>query len=268
MPHNDLKLQDYFLFTQFSLSTFELCPLKFKKRYIENLRWNPPHSAKMQNAIRTGMDFHTLASRYFLGIDVGRQYDTYSDELRKWIDNLQSTFVIYNNYRYLPEYKLRMVSNNLRLEANFDLLIVKERSIEIWDWKTGGTVGPHSTRYAGSLQTMVYLFVLKELCRLITSTPIESISMFYWQPDPPQILEHIEYSPDLHQQFRDSLIQKCQYVLGYNFKNLPQSMDSPHCKYCEFIWLCNKADGAIIKRQEDIDDFMAHIDLDLIEELY
>ena len=36
----DLRFVHYFLFTQHSLSTFEKCPLKFKKRYLENLKWD------------------------------------------------------------------------------------------------------------------------------------------------------------------------------------------------------------------------------------
>jgi len=37
--NNDLRFFNYFLFTQQSISTFEKCPLKFKKRYLEGLKW-------------------------------------------------------------------------------------------------------------------------------------------------------------------------------------------------------------------------------------
>jgi len=51
---------------------------------------------------------------------------------------LESYFPKTDDALYLPEYKLRMAKGTLRLEANFDLLVIKKDGIEIWDWKTHG----------------------------------------------------------------------------------------------------------------------------------
>jgi len=69
--NNDLRFFNYFLFTQQSISTFEKCPLKFKKRYLEGLKWKNVISEEAKRRLEMGENFHLMARRYFLGIDTG-----------------------------------------------------------------------------------------------------------------------------------------------------------------------------------------------------
>lgn len=270
----DFKIADYFYFTQVSLATFESCPLKFKKRYIENIKWATSYDEQIKNKIEMGNNFHLIANRYFEGIKPGIEELTEDSELlSKWFVNLKRFFKINNNFRYLPEYKLRLGIDNLKLEANFDLILIKEKEIEIWDFKTGdidnSSKSKTSSKYKNSLQTIVYLFVLKELDEILIGRRInyDKIKMCYWHPDTGDIICEIRYSKELHEEFENMLKNRVEGILNYDFKDFDKEIYKKHCKYCEFNWFCNSQKIDSTKSFEDI-DFLNDLDLDLVAELY
>ncbi len=260
----ELELKDYFLFTQHSLTTFENCPLKFKKRYLEGLKWDSFPDEKIKQRLEMGNDFHLLAYRYFLGIDEGlSDLNEKNVELERWLESLKKSFKIVPDYRYRPEYKVRMADSVLKLEANYDLVLVKGDTIEIWDWKThsgspDSKNAKNKKRYGQSLQTIVYMFVLKEQSRLVAGKDIDcgSISMYYWQPDPPHILEEIRYSSERHEAARNLIREKIQQITGYDYSSFDKTLYMKRCKYCEFNWFCNneRIDFEAIEEDEDFLD--------------
>lgn len=273
----DLRFSDYFLFTQHSLTTFEKCPLKFKERYLEGLKWENPSSEEIKKRLENGNNFHLLAYRYFLGIDTGltEEMEGY-DELNRWMNALCSRFNKEDGLLYLPEYKLRMAKGTLRLEANFDLLIVNEDSIEIWDWKTHGrdrennirNESRESEKLKKSLQSMVYLFVLKEQSKRVTQKEIDckKIRMCYWQPDPPKVLAEINYSDEIHESFKEALKSKIDNILGYDYEGFDKELYKKSCRYCEFNWFCNN-ERIDYKAMEEDEDFLDELDWENVEEL-
>lgn len=269
----DLRYTDYFLYTQHSLATFDSCPLKFRKRYLENLKWDSFPDERIKRSLERGRMFHLLAQRYFMGIDKEPE-ESFKEypELYHWLAELRKGFKMLPEYRYLPEYKLRMCSGIFKLEANFDLLIADNCRIEIWDWKTHGNDGKNSAKAAkrlmNSLQTMVYMFVLKEQSRLITGREIEceNIAMNYWQPDPPGIVARINYSKSLHESFKSSLEKKIRKILEYDYTSFDKNLYVKSCPYCEFNWLCNNEKTDLSNLLED-DSIMDEFDWDSVEEL-
>lgn len=270
----DLRYEDYFLFTQHSLATFQNCPLKFKKRYLESLRWDSSPDESVQSSLEKGRLFHLLAQRYFLGIDCA-PVDYHSDweEVKRWLGALKDTFKLRPNITYLPEYKLRMSRGILKLEANFDLLIVEGDHVEIWDWKTHGNVRrgrqAEEKKLKEALQTMVYMFVLGELYPIVTGKEpdINKITMCYWQPEPAGIIAKIEYSSSLHEKFRRKLEFRINEILDYDYSNFHKEQYTKHCPFCEFNWFCNneKVDFSITDENED---FVEDLDWDNVEEKF
>lgn len=271
----DLQLKDYFLFTQHSLSTFESCPLKFKKRYLENLKWDSFPDENVKRRLEMGNDFHLLANRYFLGVDDGLDgLEDKDEDLQRWLESLKRSFSIMPHYRYYPEYKIRMADSALRLEANYDLILVKGDTIEIWDWKThSGNTGSLNTgnkkRYGESLQTMVYMFVLKEQARLVMGREIdcESISMYYWQPEPPHIIDEIRYSGERHRRAGSLIKDKIERIAGYDYSGFDKTLYMKHCKCCEFNWFCNNEKIDFESIEED-EDFLESLEWECIEEKF
>lgn len=271
----DLRFEDYFLFTQHSLSTFESCPLKFKRRYLENLKWDSFPEEAVRKQLQKGNDFHLLAQRYFLGMDPGLDAGVQEyEEMAGWLDQLYKAFPRQKGVQYLPEYRLRMSSPELKLEANIDLVIIRENSVEIWDWKTHGSMSPtrkatEEKRLNGSLQTMVYLFVVREQLELAAGRQMDDhcLSMHYWTPDPPHRLADIQYSHEMHENFRSRLKQKIKNILTYDFADFDQALYQKHCRYCEFNWYCNNRSVDTEAMQEE-EDFLESFDWDRVEEMY
>ena len=198
------------------------------------------------------------------------------DKLSKWLNTLQTHFKKEDNALYLPEYKLRTAKGNLRLEANFDLLIVREGSIEIWDWKTQG----ESTGDAGinerlrerrlreSLQSKVYLFVLREQLKRVIQKGNENpqIKMCYWQPEPAKTITEIEYSQELHENFTELLESRINTILEYDYNRFDKEMYKKSCRSCEFNWFCNntKVDYKSVEGDIDFLDGLCWDDIDEI----
>lgn len=271
----DLRFVDYFLYTQYSLATFDRCPLKFKKRYLDNLKWDSTPSKDSREKIKRGMEFHLLANRYFMDIDDGlNKVQQPPTELTGWMNNLKRHFPLDDNNIYLPEYKIRMANDELKLEANIDLIVVKPEKLEIWDWKTHGADSKfnettYKNKLINSLQTMVYMFVVKEQINIITDKDFESkdITMYYWQPEPAGIICSIGYSDKMHEQFRQKLRRKMSVIEGYDFLGFNKEQFANHCRYCEFNWFCNNQKVDYQAIEEDT-DFLEEMDWDQVEEIY
>jgi hypothetical protein len=245
--NNGNMLPDNFWFTQNSLSVFEYCPLKFKKRYIDNISPIFMPDGDSMEKIELGRDFHILAKRYFMGIDTCIEDLGGSGILAKWLDNLINSFPITPDIRYLPEYKLRTVSGNMMLEANFDLLVVSKESVEIWDWKTGeskceGEKTRNSIRLSQSIQTKVYMYMLKEQIQFIAGKNTEEtkIAMHYWQPRSAAIVASIEYNTEMHNNFRKSLSLIIDKIYNYDYYLFDRTQYIKKCRYCEYKWACEK----------------------------
>ena len=273
----DLRFADYFLFTQHSLDTFYKCPLKFKKRYMENLKWDSFPDDEVKKSLELGSNFHLLAYRYFMGIDTGLTEDIEGFlELRNWMEALMQTFPKVKGHSYYPEHKIRMSRDLLRLEANIDLIVIKGDNIDIWDWKTHGNSKAKkakreaavSLKHKESLQTIVYMFVLMEQCERLFGRKFEpgNIRMCYWQPDPPLVLTEIIYGSSMHGNFKEILEEKIKGILSYDYKTFDKSLFQKSCKYCEFNWFCNneRVDFEAVKEDED---FLEELDWEGIEEL-
>lgn len=243
----DIRNSPQFYYTQQSLAAFESCPLKFRKRYMEGLRWDSRPDKEAKTALEKGNSFHLLARRYFMGIDYGLNEDAKDFELLAiWVRNLESFFEIRPGALYLPEYALRTNSGGLRLEANFDLLVIEDGRLSIWDWKTHGIQTPEGfknlkDRLEKSLQTMVYLYVLMEEANMLTEKAAdwETITMKYWQPEHPHVIAEIGYDAKKHEGFRKHLQEAVNKVIGYDYSYFDKSLYAKQCKYCEFNWFCN-----------------------------
>ncbi|MDP4180762.1 MAG: PD-(D/E)XK nuclease family protein [Bacillota bacterium] len=266
---NKNLIPEGFLFTQHSLSTFDNCPLKFKKRYIENLKWNSYPDENVKKRLDMGNDFHLIAYRYFLGIEEENIAD---EELLKWLDNLKRSFPLDKNNTYLPEYKIRMADSIFMLEANLDLVIAKNNELQIWDWKThtnaqGAKKGKKSSGFSQKLQTIVYMFALKEQSKRICGmeVPCDNICMNYWQPDPPKTIETIFYSDEKHGLFKEAIESRIKKIMNYDYSEFNKEDYLSHCAYCEFNWFCNNEKINFQVIFED-DDFLDSLNWDDLED--
>ena len=80
-----------------------------------------------------------------------------------------------NNKIYLPEYEVRFNLDGNIITAKYDLIIIDENSIEVWDWKTEN-VKLEYIKVKDRIQTVVYMFLAKEAVCKIFNLNIDSVS--------------------------------------------------------------------------------------------
>ena len=131
------KKLNHFTYSQNSINTYKSCPLKFKYKYIEKVNWKHDdiESREYYESLKVGTEFHLLCERYFSNIPLGITVST-QPKFIKWIEKIKRLIPIQQKYTYLPEYEVRYNLNGNIIQAKYDLIVIKENEIEIWDWKT------------------------------------------------------------------------------------------------------------------------------------
>lgn len=286
MTIHDLRDYDYFLYTQNSIATFENCPMKFQLRYMENLKWETFPDEKVKQNIQRGIDFHLLAYRYFMGLRIDNDEFFEDKQLFKWLKILEYDFKISEKFIYLPEFKIRMTDDILKVEANYDLIIIKDNAIEIWDWKTRSNDNDKKKfdvmdRLKNSFQTKVYMFVLWEQISQIKNIykrkenkelniEEKDLIMNYWNPigqSKNNLIAKVNYSKEYHERIKEILYNKISRIIEYNYNNFEKELYQKHCKICEFNWYCNNEKIDLCKLAEN-EEFIEEFIWDEIEERF
>lgn len=230
-----------FFYTASSISAFESCPLKFKYKYIEGFEWDDENDESDGRKMGAGREFHLAARRCFLGADCPAEFS--DANVSKWISNLKESFQVPKDATILPECKLRLVRGNFRLEANIDLLVIREGRIDIWDWKTGaGKSAGAAARLKDSLQSMVYLVVAGKQLYEITGRNITDteVVMSYWQPEPPGTIAEIRLEERLLEKYFISLTEKINRIRKYDWNSFDRNVFLERCSSCRYLPICNK----------------------------
>lgn len=253
----NLRDKKYFYFTQNSMKTFNDCPFKFKKKYIDNIKWEV--GKEISSKADFGNNFHKIAERYFLGIPIIEE--DLDEELYSAYINLKEAFPKESKNTYLPEYTIRFVDDDIRLESNIDLVIIRpDNHIEIWDWKTNSNL-EKAKNYNSSMQTQVYLYSIKKIAKDILGIDVdyENISMTYFNPEQKIELAKVVYSKELDELYYENISQLIEKIYNYNYQNFDRNKYIKSCKFCEFNLFCNNI------KEKDV-EFSEEIDFDTIDE--
>jgi len=255
----NLKDKKYFYFTQNSLGTFKNCPFKFKKKYIDNVKWQNEDESTMLEHAGFGNDFHKLAQRYFMDIPVYEDSFKDNEELYKAFSNLKEYFPKNKEFKYYPEYSIRYSDGFVRLEANIDLIIEKCDSIEIWDWKTNAK--SDGEKYANSLQTAIYMFVLKKCSKSIFGKEFNDIKMIYFSPERKEKIVSVTYSDEKYKKDEKDVTKLIEKVYNFEWEKFDRTNFIKQCKYCEFNIFCNSI-------KDNVKYEFGKLNWDDIEEIY
>ena len=233
------KLKD-FIYSQNSINTYKSCPLKFKYKYIDNISWRYDDflSNEYYEGLKLGREFHLLCERYFSNIPLG---EINNDKFNKWINKIKKVVPIRNEYTYLPEYEVRLNLNGNKVLAKYDLIVLRENEIEIWDWKTESKEINYKN-VESRVQTILYLVLAKEVIPKVLNIdiPSENITMKYYQPEFNDEPICIKYSDEKHKEYINRINQYITLMKKINYKNdIEIDKNNKHCSYCEFNKLCN-----------------------------
>ncbi|WP_027702543.1 PD-(D/E)XK nuclease family protein [Metaclostridioides mangenotii] len=217
------KLEN-FNYSQNSINTYKSCPVKFKYKYIDKINWmkDDIESRGYYNSLKTGLDFHLLCERYFNSIPVG--IDMISDDDRnkftKWLERVKRDIPIEQNKKYLTEYGIALNLNGNKIQAMYDLIVVGEDSIEIWDWKTE-TRKINYKNVESRIQTIVYMFLAKEVIPKLFGIEVdfENVKMTYYQPGFEDTKISILYDKEKHKTFKNYIVKYVDMIKRTDFED-------------------------------------------------
>ena len=233
-----------FIYSQNSINTYKSCPLKFKYKYIDKINWRQDDigSREYYESLVIGSEFHLLCERYFSNIPLGINENT-NPKFIKWIEKIKKLLPMCSESRhmiYLPEYEIRYSIDGNIISAKYDLIIIKDNSIEIWDWKTENKKVDYKNAQ-NRIQTIVYMLLAKEVIPKLYNIDVDfkDISMKYYQPEFEDEPITISYSEEIHNSYKNRIID---YINRIKESKYLTSKNTNHCKYCEFNKLCNGQD--------------------------
>jgi RecB family exonuclease len=247
-------------FSQAALGTFQVCPLRFRYRYIDDLYWsslwgsNPEERA----AVERGQLFHLLARRYYSGLLPAVWDDpVLAPPLARWLDLLKG-FLPYDPSRldFYPEQELRLSRPDLRLLARYDLLTVdRSGRAVIYDWKTERRL-PRRDYFLNHIQTIVYRYVLVAAGGAYAPEGAfapEQVAVTYWNPLHPDRWETYPYTSAQYE--RDG--QLLQQLVGRILQTPPEGFlatpDLRVCRACEYAPVCHgKKPEELIREEEEL----------------
>ncbi|MBZ9636272.1 PD-(D/E)XK nuclease family protein [Clostridium sp. FP1] len=233
----DIRKLNHVYYSQNLLNTFDKCPFKFKIKYLDNVRWKKDSKSDEDyyENMDMGLDFHLTAQRYFSNIPV--VINDSNTELLHFTNSLREKFIILDENIYLPEYEIKMRKDNIRIQAKYDLIIIKPNNkIEIWDWKTENRKLDYK-EVSKRMQAIVYMYILGERSLEIFDRDIclENISMKFWQPQFKEDIITINYSESKHKINEEKIMQLTRRLDNYDFSlDFNIELYSKQCKYCEF----------------------------------
>lgn len=255
----NLKDKKYFYFTQNSLNTFKSCPFRFKKKYIDNIKWEKDENSLTLTNAEFGVDFHKVAQRYFSNIPVYEETFSDNEELFLAYQNLKEYFPLDSNSNYYPEYTLRYKEGDIRLEANIDLIIIKDDLVEIWDWKTNAK--NNGDKYIKSLQTEIYMLAFKKCSEKIFGREFSNIKMSYFSPENKSVLGSVLYSDEKFKKDEENITNLIKKIYNFKWEKFDRNEFLKQCKFCEFNLFC---DNVKFETKYEFADF----DWDNIEEFF
>ena len=239
----EYKLKN-FIYSQNSINTYKSCPLKFKYKYIDKINWRQDDigSREYYESLVVGSEFHLLCERYFSNIPLGINENT-NPKFIKWIEKIKKLLPMCSESRhmmYLPEYEIRYSIDRNVITAKYDLIIIKDNAIEIWDWKTENKKVDYKNAQ-NRIQTIVYMLLAKEVIPKLYNIDVDfkNISMKYYQPEFEDEPITISYSEEIHNSYKKRIID---YINMMKESKYLTSKNTNHCKYCEFNKLCNGQD--------------------------
>ena len=159
------------------------------------------------------------------------------------MDKIKRLVPIKKNKTYLPEYEVRYRLGDINIQAKYDLIVLDENNICIWDWKTENRKLEYKS-VENRVQTLVYLFLCGEVVNKIQNLNLEyeNISINYYQPEYYNEPITIRYSEERHNKIKKQIEAYIDNIRNTNYDDECSIKNTKHCKFCEFNKLCNNED--------------------------
>lgn len=276
-----MKLPQGFDFSQSNLKDYLDCRYRFYLRYILHTKWPAllvDDALEFELRGRTGARFHRLIQQYLLAIPESKlteiaKADPDPTFSQWWEDFLEFIPPNLEGQRYI-EMTLSTKLGGHRFVAKYDLILVQNDKLLIFDWKTASKQ-PKKSWLRDRIQTKLYLLILTQAgSSLLRTTNIkpEDITMNYWFTASPASVVSLPYSESAYKEdvtFFENLIQD---IIERKEEDFYRTDDLNKCQYCVYRSHCDRGiEAGDLESFEsfnvDEEDFELDLDFDQIQEI-
>lgn len=265
-------LQDRHL-SAMALGTYQMCHLRFRYRYIDNLYWSRiwGSSPEERRAVEVGQNFHLMARRYYAGVEPAHVADPVDQaQLDHWLSLMQGFLPRTFDREFYPELELRLNRPDMKLMAKFDLVVVDpDGRATIFDWKTEKRL-PRRPYLLKSAQTLVYRYMLVAAGGQYSPRgrfKPEEISMIYWNPNHPAKWERLDYSEAQFVKDEVYLQSKVAEILRTPRDMFIATTDEGTCRRCEYQMICHGRRAEQVDTEDDESLFEATLSWENLPDL-
>ena len=276
-----MKLPENFYFSQSKLQDYADCPYRFYLRYYLQQKWPAlvvDDALDFERRGQIGARFHRLIQQFLLGVSEARitdlvEADPAPEVSRWWEDFLQFISPAIEGEKFVETTLSTSLNGNLLL-AKYDLIVINEDSLVIYDWKTSNK----KTRkdwLLERIQTRLYRYILAEagsdLCGEGSVTP-DKVTMHYWFAPRLENPVTLPYSQDAYQSDREFIAQLINEIADRKETQFLRTEDINKCRFCVYRSHCDRGSQAgDIDAFENFDsgseDFELDIEFDQIAEI-
>jgi len=273
-------VKDRFLFSAQSLQTFADCERRFELRYIESCLWPATEAEPFlayEKHMENGRRFHEAVHRHFIGIEPAGPVPTSDGDLQRWWDAFIAFAPDIVLGRRYPEQTIFGHIGGYPVSATYDLIIVGDGKITIYDWKTYRK-RPLRQTMQNRLQTHVYPYIAVQAGREvfdISSIFPDKIEMIYWYTDFPEKPETFVFDEDLYRASEVYLIELVERIETLKSGSFQKTSDQKRCGYCTYRSLCERGrragsmestpEEADVALSDDEDELFSFDDIEAIE---
>lgn len=241
-------------FSRHKLATFLACQRRFQLRYLQEYPWPAePQAAGGREATRRGEQFHRLLQRHFLGLKVPDP-GVGDPELHRWWDTFRQEGPLLPAGERLPEVTLTVPVGRHLLTGRFDLLVLEEETVHIYDWKT---TAPHpQAALRQNWQTRLYLALAVEggsaLYPGTRTVEPEQVALTYWFVRAPAESVTLRYDAETHKQNWAEIVDLLAQVDSAQAREeiWPLTTDVWTCVHCLYQVVCGRQEAVARLRQE------------------
>lgn len=241
-------------FSRYKLAAFLACQRQFQLHYLQQYPWPPaPQDDSGREVGRRGQQFHRLLERHFLGLAVDDP-GVGDPLLRQWWLTFRREEPLLPPGERLPELTLTVPLKGHLLTGRFDLLVLGEEEVHIYDWKTT------RPRPEGDLrrdwQTRLYLALAVEggsaLYPGAKTVAPHQVTLTYWFVQAPAESVTFRYDPATHEENWAEIVALVAQIDAALVQEeiWPLTDDLQICARCRYQVLCDRQEAVAALRQE------------------
>ncbi|MGB4594703.1 MAG: PD-(D/E)XK nuclease family protein [Anaerolineaceae bacterium] len=236
-----------FTFSQSSMQSYLNCPYQFYLKYVRHLDWpsallDPWNPAEVER--QSGIRFHQLVHNHFLGVkdtllEKHAQQDS-DPKMADWLSNFKNSALIPEGESTYPELLVYASLAGYNFSAKFDLLLLSDKNIHIFDWKTS-KCSPKAEWLRKRVQTHLYpLLAISEHQRSFPGNNPLEIIFTYWEASfPDQPIQFTFEQADI--QFAQKIvINLASEITAKPLESFNKTARIERCNYCLFRTYCQR----------------------------